>query len=314
MVNPAWFYSTLAQSSAAIIGFIIAFTAVIHQLERQTRERRTQELREILSTFEEDYRIVLMDLQFLMIETFPPIEWSEIDDQVILTENIEEYEPALEFANTALSLYRKIESLDYSKNPREDYLLDSAELTELREEAQILHQLASNFEDDGLSNALVELSGFSDQDMNRAEILGIQEEFIDDDTNQPPGVASSVSGINSWLSKKRHTEFDGDSLDLRTVSRVTRELQKDASKIDSKSGNTLVGYEPEVKSVILTSVSLLLVGVFTPIIFLMTPPLDSGGFTRIQIFAFEVALLLISAGLSAKLIQDILNRIEITAS
>lgn len=59
MASPEWFFSTIAQATAAIVGFVIAFSAVIYQNERQRREQRTESLREGLSELRTKYKDIV---------------------------------------------------------------------------------------------------------------------------------------------------------------------------------------------------------------------------------------------------------------
>jgi hypothetical protein len=73
MASPEWFFSTLAQSSAAIIGFVLAFSAVIHQLERQQREKRTDKLRDELIELRYKYGNVIHNMILLLTSIEPKV-------------------------------------------------------------------------------------------------------------------------------------------------------------------------------------------------------------------------------------------------
>ena len=59
MVSSAWFFSTLAQATAAIIGLTLAFTVSTHLSRRERRKARTDELRKELADLREKYQYVL---------------------------------------------------------------------------------------------------------------------------------------------------------------------------------------------------------------------------------------------------------------
>jgi hypothetical protein len=59
MVTPAWFYSTIAQASAAIIGLTIAFTISTHLSRRERRRRRTDKARNEAIQFKQKYQPLL---------------------------------------------------------------------------------------------------------------------------------------------------------------------------------------------------------------------------------------------------------------
>jgi len=60
MISPEWYYSTIAQASAAIIGLTIAFTISTHLSRRERRRKRTDEAREEAVALKQKYQ-PLMD-------------------------------------------------------------------------------------------------------------------------------------------------------------------------------------------------------------------------------------------------------------
>jgi len=59
MVSSAWFYSSIAQASAAIIGLTIAFTISTHLSRRERRRRKTDEAREEAVELKQKYQPTL---------------------------------------------------------------------------------------------------------------------------------------------------------------------------------------------------------------------------------------------------------------
>lgn len=59
MVDPAWFFSTLPQITAAIVGLLISLRAIQYQLEKQRRETRTREAHQDPLDFKEKYNDLL---------------------------------------------------------------------------------------------------------------------------------------------------------------------------------------------------------------------------------------------------------------
>jgi len=55
MTNSAWFFYTLSQGTAAIVGLLVSARLIQYQLERQRRERRTEDLREETKEFEDKF-------------------------------------------------------------------------------------------------------------------------------------------------------------------------------------------------------------------------------------------------------------------
>lgn len=62
-MNPAWFFSTLSQSTAAVVGFIIAVTTVTYSIEQQKRMEKVSEFRDILKEIGGKYTHSVDDIQ-----------------------------------------------------------------------------------------------------------------------------------------------------------------------------------------------------------------------------------------------------------
>jgi len=62
MSSPAWFFSTLAQSAAAVIGLTVAFTVSTHLSRRERVNRKTERLRKELIDFRNRYRDILFNM------------------------------------------------------------------------------------------------------------------------------------------------------------------------------------------------------------------------------------------------------------
>jgi hypothetical protein len=73
MVNPAWFFSTLAQATAASIGFLIAFLAALYTARKSETQNNYRELMDQLQQTESDYKPVLrrMEKQLTGVTDFP---------------------------------------------------------------------------------------------------------------------------------------------------------------------------------------------------------------------------------------------------
>lgn len=63
MANPASYFSTLVQSSAAIVGFVVAFSTILYQLERREVNERTDTLREEFKQLSEKYEEVINNIK-----------------------------------------------------------------------------------------------------------------------------------------------------------------------------------------------------------------------------------------------------------
>jgi hypothetical protein len=68
MSSPAWFFSTLAQSAAAVIGLTVAFTVSTHLSRRERVNRKSKRLREELIDFRNRYRDILFNISSVLEE------------------------------------------------------------------------------------------------------------------------------------------------------------------------------------------------------------------------------------------------------
>jgi hypothetical protein len=73
MVDPAWFFSTLAQATAASIGFLIAFLAALYTARKSKTQANYREFMTQLQKIEADYKPLLrrMEKQMTGITEFP---------------------------------------------------------------------------------------------------------------------------------------------------------------------------------------------------------------------------------------------------
>lgn len=73
MVDPAWFFSTLAQATAASIGFLIAFLAALYTARKNKTQNNYREFMSQLQRIEANYRPLLyrMEKQLSGVTDFP---------------------------------------------------------------------------------------------------------------------------------------------------------------------------------------------------------------------------------------------------
>jgi hypothetical protein len=138
MANPAWFFSTLAQATAAIVGFFIALATVIYQLERAEKRRKTEDLRDSFEEFRDfflpHFSVMSHQLLALINERLP--------DRVAESQDLDERKKELlngdfDMPHTIYlwSLIRdiniKLKSIAPAAEPENHYLLTEEELEEL---------------------------------------------------------------------------------------------------------------------------------------------------------------------------------------
>jgi hypothetical protein len=100
MVDPAWFFSTLAQATAASIGFLIAFLAALYTGRKNKTQGNYREFMSQLQQIEANYKPLLrrMEKQMTGVTDFPVADGTiekacEIDlTQSEIEDIAEEYE------------------------------------------------------------------------------------------------------------------------------------------------------------------------------------------------------------------------------
>ena len=138
MVDPAWFFSTLAQATATIIGFLIALAAVVYQLDKIEKRGKTRDLRNSYAEFRELYlpHFSLMSHHFLSLIN------ERLPDDVAESESLEERKDEIltqEFDmphticlwSIVRDINLKLKSIAPAAEPENHYLLDHEDLEEL---------------------------------------------------------------------------------------------------------------------------------------------------------------------------------------
>lgn len=148
--RPTPFFSTLAQASAGIIGFIIAIAAAIYSLERQRVERRTDDYREALTEFKNRYGFALVTLDS-MLEGEGGETTHEMTDALSLdNDEVEELVREEYDEKPATSLYlvhvRRVLGLFNQIRPENDYVLTSEELESIHQNIYFIYFQFYNIE------------------------------------------------------------------------------------------------------------------------------------------------------------------------
>ncbi|WP_248516694.1 hypothetical protein [Salinarchaeum laminariae] len=327
-----WFFSTLAQASAAITGIIVAIASVLYQLEKQKSRENQEVLKEEMADFRDKYERVLAYIcgqlqgppdthyapgspKVAELESTP----EELKKRIIEeSENAdpEEYIPWTSKGYWALPVLAtqvaRIHWFTSKIGPTSNisdggFTLDSKDYNKIKESIDFLSKETkynSNMMSQ-LTHELTELSGFdpdeSETGVAQANIFAINA----------PGISDNP--ILEWLHSdredhrlipERHT-----GRNLYSITDILIELEKDFSRVDAAWENAhTTGDFPLIK-VIWTSTALLFFGVFLPIISLIEIPITVN-VSQIVIFLYQLILLSVSTILTGYLVYSIFDYTE----
>ena len=346
MASAAWFFSTLAQSSAAIVSFIVAFSTVHYQLEKREVNKRNKEFRQDLTEFYDKYNNVVGFLyNYLAIqgdESFERIYTDDLELESYFLKGQYDVEKDLKKTNTAFvwSLIYRIDctlaEIDSNRNEGNKGLISEQHINNLIDCSANL----SNIADVRLANAIARYNNEEDSiadDWVRelteesvatpdTEVIDTSPENVRDLLDEPETFSDNqiermdTAYIKNWIEEYvdmnnpsihlQDTEINGRN--LYSLSLLFNELNRDAIDIKSSSKGTVItegtSYHLDNKRIAF----LLIVGVFLPIFLLITLPsrlgipLLSGWY----LFTIEFALLIPTAYFTVKLFHDMAGRMS----
>lgn len=294
MASPGWFFSTLAQVTATIAGFIIAFSGVLHQLERQRRESVTEELRDDILDFEEKYVPVIAAIRAVLQFTFPSIDSEEEQGELKIVEadHTNSHSAAFRVVDSLLTLEDLIDETGSYWRHKRDYLWTEQEFDILDENlAYMSSQIRSNSETDFLSE-LASISDVSSEEVWKSNVVYSDDLLTHD--------------IREYMENKYPEDMVSrhnlDGTNMRSISFVLRDLSRDFQKLNMKKERSTVGYEPNMRP-IFGAVGLLLVfGVFIPLWMLVSAPSTFPSITGKLLLSIQAILLISTIVLSGYLI------------
>lgn len=306
MADPAWFFSTLAQAIAAIIGFFIALATVIYQLDKVEKRRKTEDLRESYKEFKEyylpHYRVMSFQVLSLIDERLP--------DQLAESDDLEERERELleqdfDMPHTIYlwSLIRdiniKLKSIGPAAQPENHYLLTEDELEELEDRIGEINEFINEGtlgNDTPLLDEIEETHGLNWGDIMYGEEL--RNIFYDYET----------------ISEKFDVDIERETFDiynnLSTIGSAPFILMLGVQGKKHEMSNTILDKDAWLEPFFKKSMVLVLIGVVLPICALIAPPiqilvLQGGALTVYQTF-----LVLGSMTVMGLLIRDIRDKME----
>lgn len=305
MATPARFFSTLAQATGIILGFIIALATAIYQIKRSQIQSRLNRFREDITDYEQEYRDVVDDMatELRQIGSFEfetdlyqqdeePIEvvqkvseWAEKQD----TPRIAKLWICLRWWDRQISVLHGGSDLEY--------LREQMTMTE----RPVLH-IISEFEDmENPENPREERLFF--------EIVD-QQGFSCDEYNPEYNVFGSSDSIDYWL-RRNTTKTEGYTFESWRL--IADNLTTDYYTIDGRkhlSGD--IFEHDELRTLLVDAGLLFSVGVLIPMLFLITIPptvplISEFRITGVGIPLIEIAVLLSILVASAKTLRDVVR-------
>lgn len=315
MVEPQFFFSTIAQASAAVVGFIVAVAAALYTLERQRVERRTDDFRDSLTEFANRYGFAIETLAQMLANEGGDLT-KEMKDVSKSREELRElaHEECDEYPITSLFLAHivRIHGFLTRINPQYDYLLSSDELESLEESIDWYYD-HFNQTDDTSEAFIEEATGEpydEEQSLNEICLFGEPGRFRGFRPHQ----------LKRWFERRQQIESDvlrpdtdglgddewdplqGDN--FWTLKSLSEYLRSDFRDVKRKSHGTVLDYDPGIQPVVKVSSYLILTGVFLPTAFLFTAPVTLPNWA---ILLSQIVLLGTSLLLSLTLIELVLR-------
>jgi len=328
MAAPQYFFSTLAQASAAIVGFVIAIAAALYSLERQRVERRTDEYRDALVEFKNRYGFALSTLDSMLEGEGGETTHEMTDDLSLDNDELEELVHEEYDENPVTSLYlahvRRILGLFHRIGPENDYVLSLEELDALWESVYWMYIQFYNLGDEpnsSIKEFIKEATG---------KHYSEHEESADITLFGDSGNVTGYSPfqLQKWFEERRAVESEvlrpapdeDDVLDIRdeylsgdnfwSIKILSEYLHNDVQKVRREAVGTAIDYESGIRPVVKISTYLILIGVILPTIFLFSSPVSIPTWL---ILASQVLLLLGTVLLALTLVEFVLRSAEPTS-
>lgn len=325
MAAPQYFFSTLAQASAAIVGFVIAIAAALYSLERQRVERRTDEYRDALVEFKNRYGFALSTLDSMLEREGGKTTHEMTDDLSLDNDELEELVREEYDEKPVTSLYlahvRRILGLFNRIGPENDYVLSLDELDALWESVYWMYIQFYNLGDEpnsAIKEFIKETTGKHYSEHEESADITLF------------GDSGSVTGyspfqLQKWFEERRTVESevlrptpDEDGvLDVRdeyitgdnfwTIKILSEYLHNDVQKVRREAFGTVIDYDSGIRPVVKVSAYLILLGVILPTMFLFSSPILIPPWL---ILASQVVLLLGTVVLSLTLVEFVLRSAE----
>lgn len=290
-----WFFSTLAQSTAAIIGFTIALAAALYTSRLEKIRHQTESLRDQMIEIQDEYRPVLSgisttileDGEFSTGEITPNIDAQEIIED---SRDMEEAAARIQYLSSGLDATPdKIEewarkqpdeqaALLWAHNKRTLGLVD--EISPLTENLLTPEQMGE------LMDSVRTMKNLLDANSESAETL--YEEITEDDAGRgfhTEDIFSETDSVERWIDRnlqdynRRHVGFEiPDSIATgQNISNWATMFEEFERELGLAGGNALDSKiisnpRSDIKEFLTYAAVLGVVGVFIPLMFLIVSP------------------------------------------
>lgn len=283
------FFSTMAQTASALIGFLITIVLVIHQLNQQERRTRTEELRSHLLDIQKKYKEVPFTVMEAIDQPFSQnISTNKDLNETSIQEIIEDANPgsnSIPVATKIWLLSYKIDSIisDISpaESPERDRLLNNGEIQQLIKACEYILD-----ETEGKDSGLI--AEINDKD--QAEEVGVSTSiFKMDDIDYPD--------LDQWFNEvlgeeDRRRSLDGS--DILSISNLINELNEDMKKAERLADNTILTNTTIISQTKVPFTVMLLSGVILPLSALIPPPIRYLSITGSELIFYQSTLLAVS--------------------
>lgn len=292
MVDSAWFFSTLAQSAAAVIAFTIAFASVLFNSRIDSLQENTEKLRQEFITLQDKYAEVLQSMAHALCEEAEFEDPRDVDPRAL----IDEYGTA----QAAAMIQRESQRLEMTNDEIDDWADDQPDPTAGRAWAHYLRAA-------GLLNEIMDLTGnlLSRDDVHQLRDSADAVANIFDNTNdgsddvyeelandtpdngyRSESIVEAQAALTSWLNENmpaiddRRTGWPDlqdttDGTNIISYTLVSDELQRDVYDLIQNVPETKLLPLPDpikaVKRLLLITLGLGITGILLPLLFLITP-------------------------------------------
>jgi hypothetical protein len=297
-VSPDWFFSTLAQASAASIGFLLAFIAAIYSTRKSRVNDRTLRLLEHLSDTESEFDPLLDAMSRHISATAGiPVEGNVISEMKEINLNQEEIQEMAEgfdkpntmvfYAN--LERAKKLMNLLVGPQPNNKKADQLAKLNET-------------------TNAMVENVGMAKNAMVLYSEISEEEDIPDDYARED--IFGSIPEIQNWLESEYSSE---QATTLAGWNEVLRNYRHQTVRGGQFAQNTDLVVDFKEFEIVLTSVKrLFVIGVILPMLFLLYDfPSWWVSISGLWLTALELAFVVVIGFLSWRLFSTVNQLIKL---
>ncbi|MBV0903912.1 hypothetical protein [Haloarcula salina] len=272
MVTSSGFFSTLAQISSALFGFIITITVALHQLEIRERRNRTEELRSSLLKTRNKYENLMFEI-VEMIElpfnkSFEPSNYDVSVDELSVDEirnlSNEKFERPICSKISMLSYKCRsiLNNISPSIQSKKDNLISKQEITELQSASEYIADITSN-PDGSLINEVETKSDH--ENVNLSDDIFVE--------NQETKYKNTSEWIDSHIdSENGNSNLTGDN--LISISNIFKEFEDDLKDVSAKSENTILDDDVWYSHLPNFTIPFLFFGIVLPLLALINPPFD----------------------------------------